>query len=74
MGETLTVKKVANNNLEKSNVSDQHLLGSVTFIKRGWFNKEAFKCEGEISSYDPKLASHKVVYNVFGNWNNSVYL
>ena len=65
VGETMTVRKVGQIESE---------IATINFTRRGWFSKEAFKCDGEVSVFDINTGSRKVVYNIYGNWNNEIYL
>jgi hypothetical protein len=65
VGETMTVSKVDQIDSE---------IATINFTRRGWFSKEAFKCEGEVTVFDTKTSSRKVVYIIYGNWNHEVYI
>lgn len=65
VGETMTVRKVDQIDSE---------IATINFTRRGWFGKEAFKCDGEVTVFDIKTSARKVVYSIYGNWNNEIYI
>ena len=44
----------------------------VRFERRGWFNDDAFKCEGEAFKVEGK--NKNVSFGIKGKWNESVML
>mmetsp|Transcript_14072 Transcript_14072/g.9903 ORF Transcript_14072/g.9903 Transcript_14072/m.9903 type:complete len:109 (+) Transcript_14072:57-383(+) len=42
----------------------------IKFTRRGWFVKEAFKLEGDVT----QASKSQVVNKIYGNWNSKVYM
>lgn len=52
IGDTMTVRKVAyKDGLRRPDNDEQ---ATINFTRRGWFSKEEFKLEGEVTILDPK--------------------
>lgn len=42
---------------------------NIKFLKRGWGNKNAYKCEGTISNSDGE-----VIYDLYGLWHREIFI
>jgi hypothetical protein len=70
VGGTYTVRKVYHDGFDRPK-PDREELAVVNFTRKGWFTKEAYKCEGEVSFLDGD--TRKKVLKIFGNWNDKIY-
>jgi len=46
----------------------------INFTRRSWFAKEEFRLDGDVSTVDSKSGKLKPIIQIYGNWNNMVYL
>ena len=42
--------------------------------KKGWFSKEEYKVEGEVSIQKPGSKKVTNIYKIDGNWNNKIVI
>ena len=53
-------------------IGNEELDCQIRFIKRGWFSREAYKLEGEVT----RMVGKKIQYlhKITGNWDSKIYL
>ena len=69
VGGHFDVKKVYHEGFERP-VIDAEEQGIVNFFRRGWFSKEAFRCDGEVTYLDKGV--RKKAFRIYGHWNDTV--
>jgi hypothetical protein len=72
IGDTMTVRKVAQHNGNR--VLDYEEVCVLNFERGGFFSKQEFKLDGDVTFLDQNTFVRRPVIKVFGNWNNTIFL
>ena len=54
--------------------SDCSVVCTLRMTKKGWFSKEEYKVEGEVSIQKPGSKKVTNIYRIDGNWNNKIVI
>jgi hypothetical protein len=71
VGGSMTVRKVYHDGFSKP-MPEREETAVINFYRRGWFSKEACKCEGEVTYLDGM--ARKKAFKIFGHWNEKLFI
>ena len=54
--------------------SDCSVVCTLRMTKKGWFSKEEYKVEGEVTIQKPGSKKVTNIYKIDGNWNNKIVI